>query len=255
MLPLILLNYLVLAVPLLLLWLQSRRLRDVSIVDIFWGSGFGLVAISSLILCGASPRGYLAGLLITLWGSRLSHYLYKRNHGKPEDSRYQAIRARIGPSFSWRSLYVVFGFQGLLIGVVSLPMQAAIYYGGTLGILDGIGVVLWAIGLYFEATGDAQLAAFKADPANQGKVMDRGLWRYTRHPNYFGDFCIWWGIFLLALGTGAVWTVVGPLIMSVLLLRVSGVNLLEKTIVERRPDYRRYIEQTSAFFPWFPRKS
>jgi steroid 5-alpha reductase family enzyme len=254
MFVLFLLNCILLSIPLLLLWIGSLRTRDVSVVDIFWGSGFGLVAFFSLLLCGPSPRGFLVATLVAIWGSRLSMYLYERNHGKPEDSRYQAIRARFGPSFSWKSLYVVFGLQGLLIALVSLPVQAAIFEGGNLGNFERVGTVLWAVGMVFESVGDWQLSKFKADPSNQGRVMNRGLWRYTRHPNYFGDFCIWWGFFLFSMGAGVWWTFVGPLLMSGLLLRVSGVALLEKTIVERRPEYRQNIQETSAFFPWFPRR-
>ncbi|HNH46240.1 MAG TPA: DUF1295 domain-containing protein, partial [Myxococcota bacterium] len=181
-------------------------------------------------------------------------YLHRRNHGKGEDARYQKIRAGYGPSFRWKSLYVVFGLQGLLISVVGLPLLAAIASDAPLGPMDAVGLGLWITGFLFESIADAQLSAFKADPGSKGRVMDRGLWRYSRHPNYFGNFCMWWGIGVVALGVGAWFTLVGPILMSVLLLRVSGVSLLESTITERRPEYRAYQERTSSFFPWFPRR-
>lgn len=244
---------LALAAPMLLLWLYSRRHDDVTVVDSFWGPGFTVVALSGLLMEGASPRGLILSLLVAAWGLRLGLYLHRRNHGKGEDARYQKIRAGYGPSFRWKSLYVVFGLQGLLISVVGLPLLAAIASDAPLGPVDALGIALWVTGFLFESVADAQLSAFKADPSSKGRVMDRGLWRYSRHPNYFGNFCMWWGIGVVAVGVGAWPTLVGPVIMSVLLLRVSGVSLLESTITERRPEYRDYQERTSSFFPWFPR--
>jgi steroid 5-alpha reductase family enzyme len=187
--------------------------------------------------------------LVSLWGLRLAAYLAWRNRGHDEDRRYQAIRRRNEPNFALKSLWLIFGFQAVLAWIISLPLAGAIAGDAPLGLLDGLGVALWAVGLYFEAAGDWQLARFKADPGNTGRVMDRGLWRYTRHPNYFGDFCVWWGLYLVALSAGAWWTVVGPLIMSLLLLRFSGVRLLERDIGERRPAYAEYVRRTNAFFP------
>ena len=152
-------------------------------------------------------------------------------------------------------MYIVFGLQGLLAWLISLPLLAAIVSGDAINILDFIGAGLWAVGMAFEAGGDYQLARFKARADNHGKVMDQGLWRYTRHPNYFGEFCIWWGFYAIALAGGAWWAVVSPLVMTGLLLRVSGVALLEKDIGERRPAYREYITRTNAFFPGPPRKA
>lgn len=244
----------VLSALLLLLWVYSLKHEDVSVVDIFWGPGFAVVAWVCLALGVPSPRGWLAVGLATLWALRLGGYLYWRNHGKGEDYRYREMRARWGPSFRWRSLYIVFGLQGALILLVSLPLNAIAFRPGPpLGLTDALALLAFFIGLFFEAVGDWQLARFKADPANKGKVMDRGLWRYTRHPNYFGDFMVWWGLWGLAARV-APWTIVAPIVMSTLLLKVSGVALLEKTIVERRPEYAEYIRRTSAFFPWF-RKS
>ncbi len=242
-----------LALPMLFLWLYSLRHDDVTVVDSFWGPGFSVVALAGLVMEGGSPRGLLLSLLVAAWGLRLGIYLHRRNHGKGEDARYQKIRAGYGPSFRWKSLYVVFGLQGLLISIVGLPLLASIASDAPLGWVDGLGISLWGVGFLFESIADAQLSAFKADPGSKGRVMDRGLWRYSRHPNYFGNFCMWWGIGGVALGVGAWPTLVGPLIMSVLLLRVSGVSLLESTITERRPEYRAYQERTSSFFPWFPR--
>lgn len=249
------LGFSALALVLLLtaLWANSLRTNDVSVVDIFWGPGFAVVAWVCLAAGQPSTRGWLVAGLVTLWAARLAGYLYWRNHGKPEDYRYVAMREHRGPSFRISSLFIVFWLQGALILFVSLPLNAiGTQPGPPLGLVDALGLVLFGIGLLFEAVGDAQLAAFKADPANKGRVMDRGLWRYTRHPNYFGDFAVWWGLWLLAARI-APWTIVSPLIMSTLLLRVSGVALLEKTIVNRRPEYAEYIRKTSAFFPWFPK--
>jgi len=243
----------VLAALLVLLWVYSLAREDVSVVDIFWGPGFAVTAWTALAMGTPGPRAWLAAGLVTVWALRLGGYLYSRNHGKPEDYRYQAMRARVGPSFRYRSLYIVFGLQGALILLVSLPLQAVMAGPGpALSWTDGLGVAIFAVGLFFEAVGDWQLSRFKADPASKGKVMDQGLWRYTRHPNYFGDFCVWWGLWLLSVRI-APWTVIAPLVMSTLLLRVSGVALLESTITERRPAYAEYIRKTSAFFPWFPR--
>jgi steroid 5-alpha reductase family enzyme len=195
-------------------------------------------------------------VLTSVWGLRLAGYLAWRNLGKGEDFRYRAMRHKHGDSFFLISLGTVFGLQGILMWLVSLPVQAAVALPGAndvLGMFKIAGVFLWAVGMFFEVTGDLQLARFKAKPANQGKVMDRGLWRYTRHPNYFGDFCVWWGLYLIAFEAGHWWSFVGPVLMTVLLLKYSGAGLLEKTIVDRRPAYRDYIRTTSAFFPMPPR--
>lgn len=241
------------------LWAISVALEDTSIVDIFWGSGFVIVAWAAFALGGGSrDRGLLLAALVTIWGLRLTVYLARRNLGKGEDYRYAAMRRRQGDRWPLRSLFVVFWVQGGLMWVVSLPVQVAMNEPapGGLGLPGWIGAAVWALGFSFEAIGDAQLAAFKRDPANRGKVMDRGLWRYTRHPNYFGDFCVWWGIWLIALpGGSAWWTVVGPLVMSTLLIRVSGAALLERSLTKRREGYADYIARTSAFFPWPPRRN
>ncbi|MEE4297438.1 MAG: DUF1295 domain-containing protein [Wenzhouxiangella sp.] len=231
-------------------WLLSLRLNNVSIVDSMWSLMFLLAASSYLLSVDeVGPRGLLLLTLVAAWAIRLSAYITWRNWGEGEDFRYQAIRANHQPGFALKSLYIVFGLQGLLALIISLPLFAAIQGDAPLGVLDLLGVALWLIGFVFEAGGDWQLARFKADPDNRGKVLDRGLWALTRHPNYFGDFCIWWGFFLMALSAGGWWTLISPLLMSFMLLKVSGVALLEKDIGHRRPEYARYVRETNAFFP------
>jgi steroid 5-alpha reductase family enzyme len=185
---------------------------------------------------------------------RLAGYLTWRNWGEPEDRRYQQIRRHNDPHFSVKSLYLIFGLQGLLAWIISLPLLAAIAAPRDLTALDCVGVALWAVGFGVESVADWQLARFKRVPANREQVMDQGLWRYTRHPNYFGDCCVWWGFYLIALAAGGWWAVVGPLLMSFLLLRVSGVALLERSIGKRRPGYAEYAARTSAFVPRPPRR-
>ena len=239
-------------------WLVSLARKDASLVDIVWGSAFVLVAaVVALVGDGAESRRSLLFAMVAIWGLRLSAYLAWRNLGHGEDYRYQAMRKKYGDRFPLVSLVVVFGLQALLVFVVSLPVQlaATATHPAGLGPLAAFGVALWLLGVSFETIGDAQLARFKADPANKGLVMDQGLWRFTRHPNYFGDFCVWWGIFAVAAETGpGRWGVVGPLMMSFLLLRVSGVAMLEKTIGKRRPGYAEYVAKTSSFFPRPPKR-
>lgn len=239
------------------LWLVSLRLRDASIADPAWGAGFVLVAWGAFLLNDpTATRSLLLAILTTLWGMRLTLYLLARNAGHGEDRRYAAMRARHGPRFARVSLWTVFLLQAVLLWFVSWPIQAAAANASRtpLGWIDLTGTLLWLVGFGFEATADWQLARFKLRPEHAGRVFDGGLWRYTRHPNYFGDFCVWWGIYLVAAAAGAWWTIASPLLMSYLLLRVSGVALLEQTIAERRPDYIRYQQVTSTFFPWPPRR-
>lgn len=238
------------------LWLVSLARRDASIIDPFWGAGFVVVAwIDWLLNKPSEPPALALLVLVTLWGLRLCLFLLWRNQSHGEDRRYTAMRAHHGPRFWWVSLFTVFLLQGAILWFVSLPIQAAITTpaAGNLDWLALIGIALFMIGLFFETVGDWQLARFKSDPRNSGRVMDRGLWRYTRHPNYFGDFCVWWGLYAIAASAGAGWTIASPLLMSFLLLRVSGVTLLESTITERRPDYAAYQARTNAFFPGPPR--
>ncbi len=253
-------SLLVVTATLTCLWLLSLARRDASIVDPFWGTGFVLVTwftLASTPPAQAVERSWLLVTLTTIWGLRLSLYLLWRNWGHGEDRRYRAMRDYHGPRFWWVSLLTVFLLQGLILWIVSLPIQAALVATSALplGWLDLAGVGLWSVGMFFEAVGDFQMARFQVDPQNAGRVMDRGLWRLTRHPNYFGDFCIWWGLYLIAASGGALWTIFSPLLMSLLLLKVSGVTLLEKTITGRRPEYLEYQARTNAFFPWPRRRS
>jgi len=242
-----------------LLWLVSLARKDASIVDSFWGAGFAIIALACFFLTdGARPRKLLITTLVVVWGLRLALHIFARNHGKGEDYRYKAMRKRHGDRFALVSLFTVFVFQGLLMWVISLPVQVAEIAPAPAQLvwLDYLGAALWAIGFLFEAVGDWQLARFKADPKNKGKVMNRGLWAFTRHPNYFGDATLWWGYFLIALAVpSAYWTIISPLAMTVLLMKVSGVALLEKKLVKPRPEYANYVRRTNAFFPWFPRRA
>jgi steroid 5-alpha reductase family enzyme len=238
-----------------LTWLLSLPMRNVAIVDSLWS--LMLFAAGVVYALGADPRAPRLAFvlwLLALWALRLSGYITARGMGKGEDARYQAIRARNEPHFKWKSLYLVFWLQALLAWVISLPLLGAFASNQPVGMLDYAGILLWVVGFLFEAGGDWQLARFKRDPANAGAVMNRGFWRYTRHPNYFGEFCIWWGFFLISLSAGAWWSVPGSLLITFLLLRVSGVTLLEKDIGNRRPQYADYVLKTNAFFPGPPRK-
>ena len=234
-------------------WLASIPLRNVSIVDSLWSLMFLLLAGVYAMSAGeATMRVTLLSVLVLVWSVRLAAYITWRNHGEGEDRRYQAIRRNNEPGFVWKSFFIVFALQAVLAWFISMPFLAAVNSTAALGWLDYAGLAVWLTGFVFEAGGDYQLARFKADPNNAGKVMDRGLWRYTRHPNYFGDFMIWWGFYLIAVSAGGWWSIAGPLVMSFLLLKVSGVAMLEKDIGQRRPRYRDYIERTNAFFPGPP---
>ena len=238
------------------LWLVSLLKRDVSIVDSLWPLMFLFAAlVFDFVLADTGPRATLLLVLVGLWALRLFVYITWRNWGEDEDRRYQQIRANNQPNFELKSLFIVFVLQGVIAWLISLPLLAGFASPVALNGFDYLGIALWATGMVFEAGGDYQLARFKADPANRGKVMDRGLWRYTRHPNYFGNACIWWGFGLMGVAAGAWWALLSPVLMTFLLLRVSGVSLLEQDIGERRPAYADYIERTSAFVPLPPKKS
>ncbi|MDX1642748.1 MAG: DUF1295 domain-containing protein [Thermoanaerobaculia bacterium] len=241
-----------------LVWAASLIPRDVGVVDVFWSLGFVLLAwlYRALFDFPQSERAVLVPILVTVWGVRLALHLARRWwRADEEDHRYAAMRRKRGGSFWWRSLYVVFWSQAALLWVVAMPLLQIqrVARPVELGWLDWVGIVVFAIGFVFESVGDYQLQRFKSDPANDGEVMDEGLWRYTRHPNYFGDAMVWWGLSLMALATpGSVWVLVGTAVMTLLLLRVSGVALLERDIAERRPEYEAYKRRTNAFFPWLP---
>lgn len=240
----------------LLAWIYSIAKRNVAIVDGLWS----LMILASLLVyvllsSSTGTRVTLMVVMVSVWAIRLSAHITVRNHGKPEDHRYQAIRRNNQPRFWLKSLYIVFGLQAVLAWLVSLPAVAAAASPTPLGWMDFVAVLLWSAGLFFEAVGDWQLAQFQRRRESAGEVMDQGLWRYTRHPNYFGEALLWWGIWFSAASAGAWWSVISPLMMTWLLLRISGVALLEKDIAERRPAYRDYIERTSAFIPMPPRRS
>ena len=240
-----------------LTWIASVLRHDASLVDRTWSIFIvSAAAVYFALLPAPGPRGAWMLALALAWALRLSLYITARNWGHGEDRRYREIRARNEPNFAFKSLYLVFALQAFLAWTVSAPFFAGMAGARPLGALDLIGLALAAFGIVFEAIGDAQMSRFKADAANKGQVMDRGVWRYTRHPNYFGETCIWWGFWLVALGGagwGGAWAIVSPILMTVLLLKVSGVSLLEKDIGERRPAYRDYIARTNAFFPGPPR--
>ena len=232
---------------------MSLLLKNASIVDPFWGPGFALVAMVTVLqLPVVGSSSLLLLVLVCIWALRLGIYLGMRNIGEGEDFRYVAMRKQAGESFALHSLFSVFFLQGLLLWLISWPIQAAIVAGGSIGPWQRLGFLLWGVGFCFEAVGDWQLSRFKARPQSAGQVMDQGLWRYTRHPNYFGDALLWWGYGCFALGAGQPLLLFSPLLMNLLLVKVSGVALLEKEIHHRRPAYREYIRRTSAFIPWFP---
>jgi steroid 5-alpha reductase family enzyme len=245
------------AISMTVVWFLSLALRDASIVDVFWGLGFvGIAILGVLVGNGLESRRVFLMVLIGLWGIRLATYIAIRNHGAGEDPRYVRMRERAGAAFWWVSYLKVFLLQGAIMWIVALPLMGI---GGseTPGfptVTDVIGAGLWAVGLFFEAIGDIQLRRFKADPANSGKVMDSGLWRYTRHPNYFGDAAMWWGIGIIALPVSWGWaTLIGPALMTFFLMKVSGVALLEKSLQTTKPKYADYVRRTSAFFPRPPK--
>jgi steroid 5-alpha reductase family enzyme len=237
------------------LWLLSLRLRDASIIDLFWGPGFVVAgAAYAFGTAGDALRRFAVLALVAIWALRLAVHLARRNLGHGEDKRYVAMRAAGGRRWPLRSLFQVFWLQAGILWIVSLPIHGALVGAAPLGPLDAAGVALWAAGFAFEAIGDAQLARFKADPSNAGRVLRRGLWAHTRHPNYFGEALMGWGIWLCAASAGAWWTVFAPALMTFLLLRVSGVALLERTLAAEKPDYAAYVREVPAFFPKWSRE-
>ena len=236
-------------------WLFSIVKKDVSFVDSLWSLFFLLAAVVfALDVETLSARGQLVLVLVAIWSLRLSIYITARNWGEPEDYRYQTIRKNNEPGFAFKSLYIVFGLQGVLAWIIALPLLPAITSNSSLTWIDLLALGIWTVGFIFEAVGDYQLARFKGRIDSQGRALDTGLWRYTRHPNYFGEFCMWWAFYLFAFAAGGWWSIGSPLLMSFLLLKVSGVAMLEQTISDRRPEYASYIRRTNAFFPG-PRRS
>jgi len=235
-------------------WLVSLVIHDAGIADVAWGLAFVTIAWTAF-LAGERPDAMLlAAVLTSLWGFRLAIHIGRRNLGHDEDRRYGKMREKHAGNFWLWSLFGVFLLQGFLALVVSVPLQSLGAQDDAIGWLSWAGVAVFAVGLFFETVGDLQLTAFKQDPDNKGQVMDRGLWRYTRHPNYFGDVTVWWGLWVVAIGSGAAWwTLAGPVVMTFFILRVSGVTMLESDMSSRRPGYDEYVRRTSAFIPLPPK--
>ncbi|MER5207734.1 DUF1295 domain-containing protein [Streptomyces sp. NPDC002825] len=234
----------------------ARRLHR--IVDVAWGLAFAGVAMVSWFLAdghGDDVRRTVVALATVVWGLRLAVHIARRGRGHGEDPRYARMLARARGNPTLYALWKVYLLQGALVWLVSLPVQFAVLLPQPPGATAYLGLAVWAAGLGCEAVGDHQLARFKADPANRGRVMDRGLWSWTRHPNYFGDFLVWWGLYLMACATwqAALLTVISPLVMSGLLVWGSGKRLLEAHMRDR-PGYAEYGARTSGFVPWPPRR-
>jgi steroid 5-alpha reductase family enzyme len=238
-----------------LLWLVSLRLRDASIVDIFWGPGVaGVVDIAAVLGHASGPRTSAVLVLVNLWAVRLALHIWTRHRG--EDHRYGAMRTKFGPNWWWISLVQVFLLQAILIWFVPAPLVAAVLFSWkAMSWLDYGGIAVAALALIFEAVADFQLANFRGDPANKGKVMDRGLWGWSRHPNYFGETVLWWSFFVIGFAAShKLWLILSPLLVTFLLLQVSGISLMEETIDKRRPGYADYKRRVSAFIPRPPLK-
>jgi len=240
-----------------LLWIISVMIKNASIVDPVWGLGFIIVSIYYLLMVkGFETRQILVVTLVGIWGLRLSAYLFWRNIGKGEDFRYKQFRKNYGEHrYWWVSFFQVFLLQGVLLWLISAPVLGAIYYStaNSLNIIDLVAIIVWLIGFAFEAGGDYQLVKFKSRKENKGKILKNGFWKYTRHPNYFGDAAVWWGFGLFAIASGAYPTILGSLLMTGLLVKVSGVAMLEKSMKNNKPGYEDYIQKTSAFLPRFPK--
>ncbi|HSE69170.1 MAG TPA: DUF1295 domain-containing protein [Nocardioidaceae bacterium] len=230
-----------------------------AVVDVAWGLGFVVLAATAFALSagdGDPVRRTAVLVMVAVWGLRLAGHIWLRSRGKGEDPRYEELMAKAPGhpnAYAFSRIYLT---QGAIMWFVSLPVQVAMFQDAGLGVVAGLGVLLWAVGLFFETVGDWQLTRFRNDPASKGKVLDTGLWRYTRHPNYFGDACVWWGISLVAFSAWpGVLTVLSPVVMTWLLAKGTGKPLLEKDMAERRPGYVEYVRRTSGFFPLPPRKS
>ena len=249
---------LVIVILMTLLWIVSVLIKNVSIVDLFWGFGFVVTAgFYFLETDGLVLRKIVLLTLVAIWGLRLSVYLTWRNYGKGEDFRYREFRKKYGEKrYWWISFFQTFLLQGILMWLISAPLLGAQYYGQdkSLGIFDYSGVLFWIIGFMFEAGGDLQLVKFRSNPDNKGKVLNTGFWHFTRHPNYFGDSSVWWGYGFFCLASGSYLPILGSILMTGLIIKISGVALLERSLTEQKPQYKKYIEKTSAFIPWFPKK-
>lgn len=237
------------------LWLCSLALKDASIVDRFWGLGFVLIALAIAIVQPTLDGHQMILLaIVAIWGLRLSIYIHLRNQGHPEDPRYQEMRRHHGARFWWYSFFSVFVLQGIIMLIVAMPVIFVMSDSrsfDTVSLFVFLGFLVWLTGFVFEAGGDLQLARFKKNPSNKGKLLTTGLWSLTRHPNYFGDACQWWGFGLFAWGQGLTGylTFIGPIVMTLFIRKVSGVDLLEKSLKAGKPGYENYIASTPPFFP------
>ncbi len=251
-------GFFIIMILMTVLWTVSIYLKNVSIVDSFWGIAFVLASLSYYLNTeGHGTRKELVVGLVIVWGIRLSLHLGIRNWKKPEDYRYQEFRKKYGPKrYWWFSFFQVFLLQGTLSWLISFPLLAAMHYTpySNLNYIDYIALGVWCIGFIFEVGGDYQLAKFKRKATNKGKVLQSGFWKLTRHPNYFGDAMVWWGFGGFALAAGSYISLFGPLLMTWLIIKISGVALLEKSLKNTKPEYKEYIEKTNAFFPWIPKK-
>lgn len=246
----------VVAIAMATTFVIGEKLKRHNVVDVAWGAAFAAVAIVAAVVgTGDGTRRWLLAAFVVVWGLRLAGYLAARSRGHGEDPRYEALLAKASGSRRAAIILRIYVLQGALVWFISLPVQFSASVDSPLGALAIVGIALWCIGFGFESIGDAQLRAFKRNPANRGQVMDRGLWRLTRHPNYFGDAAVWWGLFLITV-SGAPWIWLGilsPLVMTTLLVRVSGKSLLERHM-SNRPGYAEYVARTSGFLPWPPRR-
>ena len=253
-------NAAILLVSLVMLWLYSIRIRDVSFIDAFWAFGMVMMAASSFFQTEGDPaRKWLLTGLCLLWGLRLATHLFVRWRAHGEDPRYKKILGAAMEKNRWgfgkAALIMVFAMQGPMLMIVCLPVQLGQISREPVGMLAGIGAIIALIGIAFESIGDAQLNRFRQDPASVGKVLDSGLWRYTRHPNYFGDACTWWGLYLIAAeASPGWWSLPGPLLITWLLTRLSGVPMLERGLKKTRPGYAEYVQRTSGFLPLPPKR-
>ena len=251
-------HHLIILLPLIILaifgWLLSLKDNNVTVVDSLWAMFFLIATVTNYFLFSEpNSRACLILVLVTLWSFRLSIHLHLRNHNKPEDLRYQAIRARNQPNFRYKSLYLVFLLQAVLAWFIALPLSSATQSTSPINAWDYLGLALWIIGMGFQVIGDMQLSKFKSDLNNKHQVLNTGVWRYTRHPNYFGEACIWFAYGAIGMADSAWWVIISPIFMAFLLIKVTGVKLLEADIAQRRPGYRAYIQNTNSFFPWFPK--
>lgn len=241
-----------------ILWIISLLMKNTGIVDIFWGMGFVIVNwVAFLLTPGETlPRHWLLNALVTIWGLRLFLHIFLRNKGKPEDFRYANFRKKYGKKFWWFSYFQTFILQGVLMLLISTPLIITQFSSSpsNLGLLEFLGLAVWVVGFFFEAVGDYQLTRFIHNPQNKGKLLSSGVWKYTRHPNYFGDSAQWWGYFLIACAVPfGILTIFSPIIMTFFLIKVSGVAMLERSMAERKPGYKEYMRTTNAFIPWFPK--